>query len=275
MEFDVIVMQKCLLSLIKQFHEFAIKNNLTYFIASGTLLGAIRHRGFIPWDDDIDIYMLRKDYDLFIHELYKAMPENLELRCFTTCDRMPTHFAKIIDSNTTLIENKFTNYVEGIYIDVFPLDGIDPVSRLDRLRWSYARFLNSVLISKHQTTRKDSLVKRIVHFFCRFASERYLQKQIDLIIKSKTTDKSIFVGAYLGAYNKKEIFDKKIFLKPTLYQFENIKLFGVHDYDVYLTQVYGDYMKLPPKEERKHKHDAFYIDFKKSYKDYKLITKED
>ena len=99
-------------------------HGLTYYIWAGTMIGAVRHHGFIPWDDDIDIAMPREDYDRLIAHCREWLPEPLEMICAEDDSSYPLPFAKIQDASTTLIERKHMDYVGGIYIDVFPIDGV-------------------------------------------------------------------------------------------------------------------------------------------------------
>lgn len=269
MNIDFALLQRKLKGMIGTFHGFCENNNIRYFIASGTLLGAIRHRDFIPWDDDIDIYMLRDDYDMLVDELWRKLPEPLELRCFKNFPKIPTHYAKLIDKSTTLIENKFSKYVEGVYIDVFPLDAIDPNSLLDKIKWKCSRFLNSVLLSKYQTTKKKGIIKELARVISRYVSARFLHAQIEKMITARNKTETTFVGDYLGAYNTKEIFPKYYFEECAQLQFGSLYLWGTQFADEYLTQLYGNYMELPPPDERVPKHDLLLIDFFNSYKDYK------
>jgi len=116
--------QNELLIMVKDFHEFCIKYNLKYYIIGGTLLGAVRHQGFIPWDDDIDIGMPRDSYDKFVNEYSKYLPKYLECLNAPYGNLKKDYlFIKLCNANTTLIEYDIIDRVEGLFIDIFPLDG--------------------------------------------------------------------------------------------------------------------------------------------------------
>lgn len=115
MQIETKELQGKLLSMLKQFHEVCVNNNLVYYMAAGTLLGAVRHKGFIPWDDDADVVMPREDYSSFKQIASRILPENLEIKFYENEQSSPMHYMKLIDKNTTLIENKYRNYYEGVY----------------------------------------------------------------------------------------------------------------------------------------------------------------
>ena len=121
MDIDVVELHSRLLNMAKSFHKFCQENGLNYYILGGTCLGARRHKGFIPWDDDMDIGMPRKDYEKLI-ELQTSLPYYLELRYYENTPNSPMHFIKLIDNRRTLIEPRYNDYVEGLYIAIFTLD---------------------------------------------------------------------------------------------------------------------------------------------------------
>ena len=118
-------LQQKILDLLKNFISICQKNGLTYFLVCGSALGAVKYKGFIPWDDDIDVGMPRKDYDIFVNKAQELLPENIFLQNYRTDKEFPHVFSKLRDSSTTLIEKGVAhlNMHHGIYIDVFPIDG--------------------------------------------------------------------------------------------------------------------------------------------------------
>ena len=111
MEIETRDLQLALLNMMKSFHEVCQENNITYYMLGGTCLGAIRHSGFIPWDDDMDVGIPRKDYEKLCRIAKDILPSNLALRYYTNTANSPFHFVKLINTNTTLIENNYRNYV--------------------------------------------------------------------------------------------------------------------------------------------------------------------
>ena len=121
-------LKKSELEIFKSFLTVCEKLNVKYYLVEGTLLGAVRHKGFIPWDDDIDVGMLREDYELFIEKATEFLPENLFLQTYITDTEYSHGFAKIRNSQTTFIESNVRDCKinHGIYIDIFPLDNCEP-----------------------------------------------------------------------------------------------------------------------------------------------------
>ena len=122
-----------LLSMAKVFHAFCVENGLQYYMLGGTMLGAVRHKGFIPWDDDMDFGMPRKDYDRFLKLAEEKLPAPFEVTCYKNVAKTPIHYAKQIDGSATLVEDSYHDFVEGLYIDIFPLDATG-MSFADRMR---------------------------------------------------------------------------------------------------------------------------------------------
>lgn len=256
-----------LLMMAKDFHNICVKNNIRYYIVGGTFLGAVRHHGFIPWDDDMDIGIPRKDYDRLVAISKSVFPSKYELKFYKTTKDSPIHYAKFIDSSTTLIEKEYKNYVEGLYIDIFPLDNYDNDSILDALTRKIVLICQG-FISCHCTTNKKTGLKRIIQVVSSLINVRMLHEiQEHLIIRKRKYHTEHIIN-YLGAWGKREIQLKKTLGKPKLYKFEDTWLYGPSDYDKYLSSVYGEYMELPPKEKRKCTHQYYYVDFNKSYKEY-------
>lgn len=130
--YDIRPLQLRILNILLALDRVCKEHNLRYYLWAGTMLGAIRHKGFIPWDDDLDIAMPRKDYDLLMKNAKDWMPEPFEVVSYETdAENYPLPFAKIQDGSTTLIERMHLSYLGGIYLDVFPLDGM-PSSSLER-----------------------------------------------------------------------------------------------------------------------------------------------
>ena len=122
--YDVDELHKRILRIVKAVDSTCKEKNLRYYIWAGTMIGAVRHKGFIPWDDDLDIAMPRKDYNLLLENAASWLPETFEFVCAEDDSSYPLPFGKIQDASTTLIERMHLKYLGGIYIDVFPIDGV-------------------------------------------------------------------------------------------------------------------------------------------------------
>lgn len=263
-----------LLEMVKQFHIFCIDNNLNYYILGGTCLGAKRHKGFIPWDDDIDVGMLRKDYEKF-YALRKKLPDNLELRFYKNTKGSPMHYIKLIDNTTTLIESRYPNYIEGLYIDVFPLDYASNGNTVkeEYRRWRKIWLLQGLIIYHCMSTSPKGLVKKMVFLFSKILKLSALHSRLELEMTKKEDGE--YYANFLGAWQKKEIISKDIFGIPTLYHFEDTQLFGPEKIDAYLRQLYDDYTVLPPIEKRVFKHDFLYLNLDLPYKEYLSSSRQE
>ena len=143
-------LQLHLLDILKSIDQVCKEHDLRYYLAAGTMLGAVRHGGFIPWDDDIDICMPRSDYDCLMRHASEWMPQPYEILCAEYNSDYPSDFAKVVDSSTTLIERQHHRYVGGLYVDVFPLDTISASPVIQRIQtWQY------------------SLLKKCLYLLCR------------------------------------------------------------------------------------------------------------
>lgn len=255
-------MKERLVEMTAYLDKLCDENGLTLFMSGGTLLGAVRHKGFIPWDDDVDMYMSRPDYDKLI-EIFRKEGNNgrYKLLCHELEKDYGYMFAKLVDTNTVLIERNADCGVEmGLYVDVFPIDGLgnsikDAKKIMKRLR-PY-RYMN-ISLSLNPWGSKN-FIKDFAYAVIRIAAkmlgkEKIHQKMSD-IVHETSYDDSTYVGEIIDYLQ-----DKRIMLKSEMYEsyelmeFENIKLKAPKNWDKWLTQFYGDYMTLPPEEERVLKH---------------------
>lgn len=260
-----------LLLMMKELHRICVENDITYYIAGGTALGARRHKGFIPWDDDVDIMMPRPDYERFSMLHKEIFPDFLELRWYKNTKDSPFQFIKLIDNRTTLIETLYNDYVEGLYIDIFPLDGAREVSLVEKIRRDKIRIIHKMIIIKCSTRKKNTLFKRIAARLIKKLNleklHNYLEKQLLMVPYELCS----FTGNFLGAWGDREIMEKDIFGTPKLYPFEDAFFYGPEYIDKYLSNVYGDFMSLPPIEERCFRHNYPVLDFDIPFREYEKV----
>ena len=254
--------QELTLYTLNTFITFCEKNGLRYYLTGGALIGVIRHKGFIPWDDDIDIGLPRKDFDRF-HELIKTeMPDG-----FGICNRYTDpewHFAmsQFVDRESEIIIHLAEKPRKAhIWIDVFPLDGL-PDNKIHRwLRVKnilFHRYLVQIanISTQVDANRKRSKVERIILAICKVIplgklinTDKTIDK-LENILRRSDFDKSSWCGNMLGRYREREVVKREWFGEPIKGIFESQEV-NIPEYsDPILKSLYGDYMKLPPEEDR-------------------------
>lgn len=256
------------LEIFKSFIRVCEKLNVKYYLLGGTLLGAVRHKGFIPWDDDIDVGMFREDYEKFVSEAQQYLPSNLFVQTYLTDEEYPQVFAKIRNTNTAFIETSVASLKmnHGIFMDIFPLDGYskkaDSWIRQTKIK------LIGYRISCGWNIDNISLKAKVLRIVSKivYPDLKKAKKSKDQIYKSiQKTDK---IANYSGMWGRKEIVPSEWYGEGTELIFEGLKVNAPTEYDKWLTQVYGDYMTMPPVEKRVTHHLTTAIDFEKSYLEY-------
>lgn len=243
------------LELLRHFMDVCNQLGLTCYVLGGTMLGAVRHQGFIPWDDDIDVGMLRKDYEILLEKGQALLPKGLFLQTFETDPQYPANFAKLRNSYTTFVESSVQNrdMNHGVYIDIFPLDYYPD----RRQRWfAMKKELLSLRISTTFTVGGMKPTTKLVRLFTRllYPTVRGALRKRERLFRSVTEGKRI--ANHCGAWGAKEIVPAQWYGKGTPMAFENLTVTVPKDYHSWLTQVYGDYMQLPPEEKRIPHHFA-------------------
>ena len=243
------------LSILSAIHEICERNNIDYWLDGGTCLGAVRHGGFIPWDDDIDIAMRKEDLPRFAEAAKRELPEGLFLQTEETDPTDPHPMMKIRDTNSLLVEynDDFSKpYQKGLYVDVFPMVPYPNISRklCRQIAKGYCRAYN--IMRKPQRISLRAVAEYI--WFGAKRSYFYLLWRILHATRKKDFFSNVLNQCGYGIMHRKE----NIFpTKPITF---NGKIFrGPANPDAYLTEIYGNYMQLPPKDKRKG-HSAFYIE---------------
>lgn len=259
------------LKILRSFIQACEKMGLRYYILYGTLLGAVRHRGFIPWDDDIDVGMPRADYDRFVRDGQQYLPENLFVQ--TTASDLGGYlngFMKIRDDNTAFIETAMRKLPihQGIFIDVFPLDYYDGFLDKPMKRWQLRLYLERLRgeLADASNTGKASVLRRILRFIYP-STQKVLDKREKMFCNTKQTD---MYACPCGAWGMDEIKPTQVcwYADGCVLEFEGIQVIAPKEYHKYLVAEYGDYMQLPPENQRVAHHDAVVIDPRRSYRDY-------
>lgn len=255
--------------MLREFIAACDKLKLRYYLLGGTLLGAVRHKGFIPWDDDIDVGMPRADYEIFLEKGQALLPKHLFVQCLKSEPEYPLCFAKIRDSRTTFVETAINNLNinHGVYIDIFPLDYYPEEKRaqkrLNKKHEAYKRRI-SVMFNSGKKSLKIRLMSLL--WCVRYPSVRKVIAMRDALYHSVPESKVL--ANYCGAWGAKEIMPAAWYGEGTPVVFEGMEVVAPVQYHNWLTQVYGDYMQLPPVEKRVGHHYADVIDLRKSYTEY-------
>lgn len=240
--------------LLEKFNKICIENNIKYSLGYGTALGAVRHKGFIPWDNDIDIIMLRSEYEKFIG-IFKQ-DQNFSLQNFITDRYFSGHFSRMLLEDTFYEPEYYMNnrFQKKIFIDIFPLDEISSY-RLARVKKIIINFLWKMLEfkSKNEKYKNNHLfINILVNFFFFIIKKEKIDFWIENLCRIVSYKKYNFIGCYLGEMNikslKESFFKKTIMNKYTTISFENEKYLIIEEYDKYLKKIYGNYLNFPSKE---------------------------
>ena len=263
--YDVDLLHQRILRILMTVDGCCREHQLRYYIWAGTQLGAVRHKGFIPWDDDIDIAMPRPDYEQLIAHSREWLPEPFEFVCAENDGAYPLPFGKIQDASTTLIERLHLHYLGGIYIDVFPIDGVhaNPLHR--KLHFARYEYYKRVLYLLHRDPYKHGHgPSSWVPLLCRrLYTMGSVQRHIRRLLLSHDYDTSMLVADYDDG--QRGAMPRTILGTPKPYPFEGEQVMGVEQADTYLTRKYGDYMVIPDGDHQRQ-HNFHVLDFNKPYK---------
>lgn len=267
----------CELNILDCFISLCEKYNLRYFLVGGSCLGAVRHKGFIPWDDDIDVAMPRADYDKFIDIAQENLPENLFLQCSKTEPDYRLDFAKIRNTNTTFIESasKNLNINKGIYMDVFPIDGV-PEKKRDKRLLNLHKFIAKNYLSKdycrtNQSKAKWVIKKSTIWVFCilnGFQSPQKVLSKLEKHYRKYRYEDCGQVVCHGGVWKEREVHPRSQFGNGRKVIFDGRNVIVPENTEEYLKSQYGDWKMLPPEEKRVTHHFYDVIDTEKSFIDY-------
>lgn len=258
--------------ILRYFINFCDSHGLQYYCAFGTAIGAVRHKGFIPWDDDIDVQMPRPDYERLMQlkdRIDNAAYELVEARfspgCYTT-------FAKLSDKNTTLIEYEGMPGVFGNYIDIFPIDGISNRQKEFRRDYRFSQSLRKKLFAVSVRHGRKWILRQLSSFhpvtvfkylWCSIGRAHRRVRVLEGMRKLSEKhpfDESVKVASYgLWYGHDRHDMPKEWFGKGVKGSFEDLEVLLPCEYDKMLRKIYGDYMQLPPERERQTQHRCVYI----------------
>lgn len=252
------------LAALKVFTMFCEEHNLTYFAIGGTLLGAVRHKGFIPWDDDVDVAMPRADYDKLV-SLAGEFPKPFILEEYRYNKEFQSYFAKIRSEEIELLETvtEEADRRRGYLIDVMPLDGTPDNRFLRKLylgKMMFYRFLcgaanvhTGILTSRPKWEQCVLKICRALRLY-KVLTVQKIYKCMDKAFHKQKVYEATHIGTLVGAYKTREIVPAEYFgldKEPVYLDFEDMKIRAPKQYDLYLTHMYGEYKNLPPENQRK------------------------
>lgn len=265
--------QRISLEILHTIADICEKEGLRYYLIYGTLIGAIRHKGYIPWDDDVDIMMPRPDYEKFLDYMKKNSESYENLRVFNhrECKEYPYMITRVSDDRYTIDMDNEKPYGMGVFVDVYPYDGLGDTKeealkfglkgdRLSSLCYQSTRCHYAV-----ETTK--GIIKRIaklpVYWAARIIGKDYFQNKLEKLEGKKEYDSSRYVGCVVWLSGGiKDIFPKKWFDEYIMVTFDKYQFRAPKYYDKMLRHIYGDYMELPPEKERVGHH--YYRVYKKN-----------
>lgn len=246
--------------IVEELISVCEENQIRYFVLGGTLLGCVRHKGFIPWDDDIDIGFPRDDYE----RLLKILENNkFVLTSYQTDETHISYFAKLTSDEIKVIKHRGEHDVElSVWVDLFPIDGM-PVSEFKRklyvkrvmfykLLYKFS-LIDNIMYDKHRGFKHNLLIWFGKTFrLHKILNYKKILDKIDRLLKKYSYEDSEYVANLMGAWSEREIFPKSYYDNLVEYPFEDIRLVGSAEYDKILTQMYGDYMTPPDEGNRNH-----------------------
>ncbi len=247
--------------ILCHFKKFCLENNIKFYLSNGTLLGAVKYGGFIPWDDDIDVFIPREDYNRFI-EIYK---DSEKYKLFSS-EREPNFrftFAKLCDMTTVKEEINIDNGVDlGLDIDIFPLDCCTEHMLKKGVANRVKINLLGCMLSKFESTKGKPLFKRVIIRYCKIRGYGHFSRRLKKIIFNEGKRGSNHKGCLLWPiYGVREVIPSDVFSETVWVEFEGEKFPAPKGYDTYLRSLYGDYRQDLPKEKQKTHH---------NYKGFKL-----
>ncbi len=257
---DIKELRDIQMGILDDVHHFCEAQGLRYSLSSGTLIGAVRHQGYIPWDDDIDIYMMREDYERFLktyhdeHGRYRVLDPKKESHYYYT-------FAKVVDQRTKMVEKETEDYEIGVYIDVFPVDYVTADQKKRERIFRCKKLLYK--IRRCKISQSNPLKSRLAYWCYRSLpiSVGMIEKILEHLIVRRTPTGTLCHMTEAGPATSKGCFPAADMKKMMDMKFENRVYKAMIGYDDYLSRTYGDYMKLPPEDQRTtHQFEAYWLD---------------
>ena len=264
--------QNKILEIMVWIDKVCRENNITYYLMSGTALGAVRHGGFIPWDDDLDIFMTPVEYERFKKLVNEINPEQFVIQEWGEAEGY-VRYAKVRMNNTTFIEEAFKDRKDlhqGIYVDIMFLHKIPDNGLIQKITYfesKYVTLVGNIACGWKPKTKAQAVCVEIA---TRLPNKLILKKFYKDIYKYDFRDMDDFKWCYWITYGGFDpgLFERRLFAEPVETPFEDKVFWGPTDVKTYLTLRFGDYMKLPPVEKRGERVHAYIYDTEKDYTEY-------
>lgn len=247
------------LDMMKYLDKVCRDNHIKYFMVGGTLLGAVRHKGFIPWDDDIDIGMPREDFNK-LKAILERENHFYKIAFFDTQKDYGYASPKMVDARTTLIDYKNGSGREesSVFIDIFLFDGMADTKIGAFARYYFLRIFKKAIFLSKRNFIMESVPKTILFAIpwalCKMIGSYRISKIYHALSGKNSIEKKNYAATASGVYGSKEVFFSEVFNSTVELPFEDCTLMAPGGYDCYLSSLYGDYMKLPPEEKRVSNH---------------------
>jgi len=263
------------LEILKEIDFLCKKNSIQYFLIGGSAIGAVRHKGFIPWDDDIDLGMMRKDYQKFINICQRDLEKKYFLQTNETDKLYPHYYAKIRKNNTTFIEEGTRELGaaihQGVFVDIFPLDNISNQKIIAFLHFKLVHLFISISSTYAKNYPKSRIKKYLKLFFAKSILFFFSKTTLDRLaykLSTRLIEKSTYnVVNFYGRHGLKEMVPKHYYNNGIQLEFEAFKFPVPEKWEKFLTHIYGDFMRIPNKSQREI-HSVTNVDLEKSYEHY-------
>lgn len=264
-ELNIKETQAISLEILKTIADICEEQHLRYYLIYGTLIGAIRHKGYIPWDDDVDIMMPRPDYDKLLEYLYGNIDKYSNLKVFNhNVNKLyPYMITRISDIRYEIEMANEKSYGMGVFIDIYPFDGLGNTEKTAIKYGLKGDRLSSIC---YQATREHfaletttSLMRKIIKYpfylISKMIGKDIIQDKLESLARVKSYDESRYVGCVVWlSGGVKDIFKKEWFDEYVIVPYEKYEFRIPKEYDKILTHIYGDYMKLPSEKDRVGHH---------------------
>ena len=256
---DIAVLHGIVLDMLKALDAFCRENQITYFLSGGTAIGAVRDHGFIAWDDDADVMMPRRDYERFLALWANEKNPRYCVDSIHTRADWTLPFARIWDRQTRVVYHNLAEAETGMFIDIYPMDGLPDSLRATKLHYARVRLLNVCLFAsirkRFKPDEKFIFPKKILAVIAHKIGSRRICARIDRIAAKRDFDSANYVGcAVLSHYMARERFPRSAFTGMNYVPFEDTRLPVPNGYDAYLSALYGNYMAPPPPAARESEH---------------------